>query len=115
MNEGEARRRWEELHERLDADARESKTSQQAVVELAGHYARLSPSERLVIDELLAEWAISDDEAKRFDALALISEHRIRSAVPALRQLANRLEETPTPAAPYEWAKVNRILGKLSE
>jgi hypothetical protein len=63
----------------------------------------------------LAEWVASDDEALRYDALFVIDEHAIRELVPALRALQERLERDPLPGPgePYEWAKVNRLLGKL--
>ena len=66
------------------------------------------------VDELLAEWVLSDDQNLRFDAMALISDHNIRSALPSLRLLAERLEEASGPSAPYEWTKVNRLVGKLT-
>lgn len=59
------------------------------------------------------EQVLSDEENVRFDALSLIEDFKIRSAVPALRKLADRLEHQDQPGAPYEWAKVKRILGNL--
>jgi hypothetical protein len=41
--------------------------------------------------QVLAEWALSDDEATRFDALALIEDFKLAAALPALRKLAVRL------------------------
>ncbi len=56
-------------------------------------------------------WAIG--ESRRFLPLSLIREFRIVSALPALRVLADWLETQDTPGAPYEWAKVNRVIGDL--
>jgi hypothetical protein len=50
-------------------------------------------------------------ESARFLPLFLIREFGIVSALPALRVLADWLETQDTPGAPYEWAKVNRVLG----
>lgn len=90
------------------------KMSQSAVLELSRRYVQLAPDERLEVNQLMGEWVLSSDETKRFDALALISDHRIESAVPALRMLSEQLEASEAPSAPYEWAKVNRVLGKLT-
>jgi hypothetical protein len=92
---------------------------------IAEQYQRLSKDDRAVVDRLLAEqlqpkdpapdepWY--EDENVRFIPEFLIDEFRITSALPALRALANWLESQDTPGAPYEWAKVNRIIGKLVE
>jgi len=77
------------------------------------HYRALGDAERNVVDDLLAEQVISSDENVRFDALATVREFRIRSALPALRVLAQRLEHEASTGAPYEWAKVNRLIGHL--
>lgn len=66
------------------------------------------------MDEVLIEWALSDDESLRFDALYVIEEHSIARAVPALLSLHSRLEdESKRPGAPFEAAKVARILERL--
>lgn len=110
-----AAQRWEELRQRLDSAARESKNPQAVVVELSRRYGDLSPNDRVVVDELIADWVLAEDEAKRFDALALIAEHRIRTAAAAVRELCRRLETSDEPSAPYEWAKANRVLGRVTE
>ena len=91
------------------------KASQAAVLELSASYAELGDADRRVVDELLAEWALSDDEATRFDALALIDEHEIATALPALQLLLVRLREATDPGAPYECAKVRRIVARLTK
>jgi len=108
-----ARDRFETLRRELDAAARKSKESQRAVVELSRRYAALPSDEKRAVDDRLAEWVVSDDPGLRFDALALIGDHCIRSAVPALRELARRLESESGPSAPYELVKVNRLLRHL--
>lgn len=115
MSTTNARSRWEELRERLDEDARLSKSSQVVVLELSRQYRALDEAERSEVDELLAEWVLSEDEGKRFDAMAVIADNQVARAVPALRELGERLEASDAPSAPFEWAKVNRILGKLHE
>ena len=65
-------------------------------------------------NRVLAEWALSDDENVRFDALALIDDFKIASAAPALQELARRLASDGTPGAPYELKKVRRIISNLA-
>ena len=64
-------------------------------------------------DQVLAEWALSDDEALRFDALALIDDFKIANEIPVLQKLANRLASSSAPGALYELQKVDRILKDL--
>jgi hypothetical protein len=110
----DARTLWAEMCYELEGAAARSKESQYVVIELSRRYAALSPEDKLAVDELLAEWVLSDDACLQFDALALISEHNIRSAIPSLRELAARLEQSNLPLAPDDWAWVNRILGQLT-
>jgi hypothetical protein len=63
---------------------------------------------------VLAEWSLSTNVGKRFDALAIVDEYRVSEAVPALRELANRLEMSAEPGAPFELQKVNRIVSSLN-
>lgn len=95
------------------ARAIESKQSHEALLSITARYRGLAAEDRPVIDELLAEQLGSEDETARFIALALIQDFKIRSTLPALRQLADWLEAQTWPGAPYEWAKVNRIIGGL--
>jgi hypothetical protein len=90
------------------------KDSQAAVLLLAELYRRLSDEERPVVNKLLADALVSDEEWKRFDALALISEFRVRSARPKLDELATRLEISLAPGAQFELRKVRQIIAKVS-
>lgn len=101
---------WRTLSDRSVA----AKESQCAVLELVDRYRKLSPDERSVVDRILGEAVLSDEEWQRFDALALINEFQISSALPALDKLADRLEESDRPGAPFELKKVRRIVARLS-
>lgn len=114
-HETRVRMDWEEFRNRTSDLAIRSKQSQDAIFALIERYRLLTPEERDIVDGLLAEHALSDDSLKRFDALALVDEFNIVSALPALRELERRTENATGPSAPYDWAKVNRIIGKLSE
>lgn len=109
-----AGRRWEEFRAELVRRAVESKSSQSVVVELSREYRRLSSDDRAEVDVLLSSWLLSADEAERFDAVAVIDDNEVCSAIPALRELMDRLEASDERGAVYEWAKVNRLLGRLA-
>lgn len=108
------RREWTEMRDRVSQVAIESKKSEAAVEDLSEAYRRLSEGERQVVDTLLAEWLEGDDSPRRFDAIALISMHKIRLALPALARLAVRLETDRGPGAPYERAKALRTIEALA-
>lgn len=76
-------------------------------------FGRLGAAERVQLEPLLREWLLSDDEADRFDAIAIVWNNDVASMIPTLRELEDRLEESNAIGAPYEWAKVNRALGRL--
>lgn len=113
MNYEEFRNEMESYRRDADADASTRKDSQLVLDRLHSLYLRFDASEQSMANRVLAEWVLSDDEGIRFDALALIDEFKIRQAVPALHELAQRLEKSKFPSAPYELEKVNRIVGDL--
>jgi hypothetical protein len=96
-----------------DSDALERKDSQAVTLELVGIYATLTPEERLFADHILGEWLGSEEERKRFDALVVIREYRIRSAAPHLRALETELEKSTDPGAPFQLRKVRALLAVL--
>jgi hypothetical protein len=84
-----------------------------AMERISGLYRALGPSERAIADQVLAEWVLSDDEAKRFDALALVRELGVTKAAPALRALIDSLESRDDPGAAFEREKVDTVLSEL--
>jgi hypothetical protein len=111
--ETEARNSWRMLRDRLDKEAVGAKSSQEAVIRLSAAYARLGEEERQAVNAELLEWLKDDDEALRFDALAVIREHHITVAQPALDDLIRRLKADTRPGAPYERRKISEILTDL--
>jgi hypothetical protein len=93
--------------------ATSAKDSPAVLPELFAAYRSLPPTDRFAVDYILAEQVESTSESDRFDALAIVGEFRILSALPALKRLASRLENSDDPGAPYEWAKVNRLIAHL--
>ena len=96
-----------------------------ALARIAEKYQQLPQEDRVIVDRLLVEQLQANElvpgapwyegENARFIPEFLIDEFRIVAALPVLRVLGNWLESQDTPGAPYEWAKVNRLIGKLVE
>jgi hypothetical protein len=80
-----------------------------ALERLRAWYKKLSTQERVLADQVLAEWVLSEDENIRFDALALIDEYKIVGATPALQKLSCRLASSNAPGALHELNKIRRI------
>jgi hypothetical protein len=99
----------------LETDAREvaRKNSQGALLAFIDLYERLDSDERELADRIIAEWVASGNERKRFDALAMVDHFRIRAATAQLKTAEAELAERKDPEAPYELAKVRRILVRV--
>ena len=106
-------RLWRDPHAAISL-AVASKSGQSVVVELSREYGRLSADDRVTVDQVLRSWLLSTDESERFIAVAVADDNEVCSAIPALRELMDRLEVSDEPGAVYEWAKVNRVLGRLA-
>lgn len=110
----ECRDKMHQFWESTNREALEVKESYLALDRLHSLYRSLDPSERDLAGQVLAEWVRSDQEAKRFDAVALIREFEIGRAVPALRQRADELRRSDDPGAPFEREKVEGLLADLT-
>jgi len=97
----------------VDEEGRSRKDSYLALDRLHGLYGAFSHKERMMADQVLAEWVLSEDESVRFDALALIDDFKIGASAPALQKLCERLTLSDAPGAPFELQKVRRIMSSL--
>ena len=95
-------------------EARSLKNSYITLERLLGLYRKFDVTECRMADQVLVEWVLSEDEGLRFDALALIDELKIASALPALYNLIARLTASTAPGAPYESEKAHRIIARLT-
>jgi hypothetical protein len=107
----EWRRDREELVRRLSYD---KAPTTEITMRMSTAYSRLPRDRQVALEPLLREWLLSDDYADRYDAIAIVRENEVTSMIPTLRQLQDRLEQSTDVGAPYEWAKVNRALGRLT-
>ena len=115
MTLDEFRTYFESYRRSADREAREQKDSFRVLEKLRALYESFDPSMRAMARFVLSEWALSEDESVRFDALALIDELKVVTAMTALEALASRLQTCDTPGAPYELNKVQRIVKHLSQ
>ncbi len=113
MKLDEFRKKMEFWWEETDKHETVRKNSQGTLLELMGLYERFDEVERVMANRILCEWIESDNNRKRFDALAIIDKYKIRSAIPKLRDFESKIANRPDYEAPYELAKVRRILERL--
>lgn len=115
MTDEELREAWLRLRDESIRDGIGSKQITDALLALIAAYKTLSAEERTVIDQLLIDQLTSNSESTRFDALALIREFQITSALSNLFALIARLEQLQSPGSPFEHAKVRRLISDLSD
>jgi len=115
MNRPEFEQNMDEYWERANEEALRLKDSYLALDRLSGLYRKFDEDERSLADEVLAEWVLSDQQAKRFDAMALIRDFRVRSALPALEQLLTKLAADEAPGAPFEREKAADLIRELDQ
>jgi hypothetical protein len=77
-------------------------------------YRSLDERYRAAADGIFSDWLLSDDESRRFDAIALIRRFEVRSAVPRLRELADRLATRSGPGPKFERQKVEKLIDVLT-
>jgi len=96
------------------AEAQRMKDSYLALQRLSEMYESLSLPDRERADQVFGEWVLSEDEGIRFDAQALIRKFEIRTALPPLRELAERLMDSNDVSAPFEAEKVETLISELT-
>lgn len=101
---------WQSTNDRAQA----AKNSHSAMIELIAQYRKLSSAEQEVLNNIFCEWIDSADDFKRFDALAMVEEFRITSCIHGLIRRRAQLQSSTTPDAPYELAKIDRMLQRLT-
>jgi len=104
---------WDALRRRISSDAIAEKDSQGALFALFEVYRRLDTADRAVVERWMGREALLGEEVDRFDAIAMIREFRVVSALAGLRQLEERLMGSDSPGAPFERAKVGRLIAYL--
>ena len=98
-----------DLRRSADAESIRLKDSQHALLVLFDYYRNLPVDRQIAAVELISDWLLSDDEALRFDALALVDEFGLKSTKPFLLVLAARLSASTAPGAKFELEKVHRL------
>ena len=111
----EFRQEMNDYWARIDNEAIEKKESHGAVMELMKLYRRFDDGEQRMARDVIVEWLRSPEPRKQFDALALVDEFLIVDALSTLRELQSGAEERTDHEAPYDWTRLNRIVGRLSE
>jgi hypothetical protein len=85
------------------------------IEQLHALYRKFSTDERCMADQVIAEWALDNDEVRRWDALALIDNLKIVAAIPALRALAERLAQSAEPSESFWIERANQLADDLQK
>ena len=76
-------------------------------------YESATPEGRVAMRQVIVAWLNSDDSADRYDGLWLTDELKVMAGIPRLRELLVEAEQRTDHEAPYEWSKLNGILGRV--
>ena len=114
MRDGSFRERMMKFRLSVSKEAEEMKDSYLALQRLSELYQRFSPEDRDRADRVLSEWIVSDDEDVRFDAQSLIRKFTVKSTIPALRRLDEKLATSAEVSAPFEREVVVDLIAELT-
>jgi len=114
MSLDEFRHEMDDFWNQVDREFVEKKESHGAVMELMKLYRRFDAEEQAMARQVITEWLRSPDPRKQFDALAIVDEFVIVDALPTLRELQAEAEKRTDHEAQYDWARLNRIAGRLA-
>jgi hypothetical protein len=104
---------FKELWARLNSEAERIKLPEQSLAQLIGFYRGLDEEDRRVVDDVLTSWVLEGDPSQRFDALAIIEDFDIQSALPALRADLARLKRKKGPLVPDDIEQLEQIIAHL--
>lgn len=76
---------------------------------------KLDADERNLANEVLAEWLLSDNAGRRYDANVLIRELNITTALPALEELIRRLSKSAVPDDHMGADRLRKLATQLME
>lgn len=113
MNLAEFRDQMRTRRDDADKRAVDAKESNLAWEWLCDMYRKFDAQEREMANQVLVEWLSSADDNLRYDALVLIDEYHIHTALPALETLSLRLSMSKSPSALPELAKVTHVIERL--
>lgn len=90
-----ARRALDELWAEANRREEETKGAYAAVDAVKRRLINAPASERPMLERAVASWVATKDEAKLYDALALITELKITSALPEMKRLRRKFRLLP--------------------
>jgi hypothetical protein len=108
------RKFWVDRRNSLVEKAEAIKDSQSVSFGLIDTYDGLTDYERAVVNDIIAEWLMSDDNTLRYDAGFLISQRCIKSMKGTVEQAILSAQHRVGPEAEFEVKKLRRILSELS-
>jgi hypothetical protein len=115
MTPEEFRRAMHDYWKQVDEEAEDFKDPYVRLDRLRSLFNKLDADERLLANGVLGEWALSGDEKRRFDALVLIRELNITTALPILEELMRRFSKIPTPRARNDLQHARQLAAELMD
>jgi hypothetical protein len=115
MTLDEFRREMNAYRDDANAEAKSLKSPYVTLERLDALYIKFDDDERVMANQVIADWVLSEDEALTYDGQHLVRKFKIVSAIPALQELAKRLATSKAPGV-KEWLEVvNRLIEELSK
>jgi hypothetical protein len=115
MNPRNVREEWMSLWQQLQAQADAFHDSQSVAFGLLNAYDQLSAEERVQVHPMLAEWLVSNDNRRRYDARFVITERAIRELAPSVASAICRLKDLPGPEARDEVELLEQLQEELTK
>jgi len=104
---------WNEKRQYLDELSDKMKDSMYATFSLLEMYDKSSDEEKLSINEVLADWLLSDDGKARYDARFIIGERVIKSLNSAVEKAIVLAKHRSGPSAIDEVEMLESLLNEL--
>ena len=115
MNTTNVRTEWTSLWKQLQTRADALHDSQSVAFGLLNAYDQLSVEKRAEVQSILAEWLLSEDNRRRYDASFLITERSIRELAPAVAAAIDRLKGLSGPEARDEVELLQQLREALTK
>ncbi len=103
----------EDLWNDLFIEADRAKMLEETLLRLTAFYEALDSDDRNVANDVFRAWVLEGNPNQRFDALAMISKFKIRSALPELRADLARLRHETGPSVPFDLEQLYEIIAEL--
>lgn len=103
---------WDEANEQAKHYYRDPHLT---LVRLRSLFSKLDADDRSLANEVLAEWLLSDNDARRYHASVLVGELNVTTALPAVEELIRRLSSGTVPHDRATFDRLRQLAAELTE